>query len=73
LSLAETAVPLLEEWKLEQTFYRLAERAVWRCNKLLIPIDPQIKVNVAILDLKSRMLGFAGEFETEEELCLSFM
>ncbi len=73
LSLAEAAVPLLEEWKLEQTFYRLAERAVWRCKKLLVQIDPNIEVSVAILDLKSRMLGFAGEFETEEELCRNFM
>lgn len=73
LSLAEAAVPLLEEWKLEHTFFRLAERAVWRCNKLLIPIDPHIEVSVAILDLQSRMLGFAGEFETEEELCRNFM
>ena len=73
LSLAEAAVPLLEEWKLEQTFYRLAERAVWRCRKLLVPIDPKIEISVAILDLKSRMLGFAGEFETEEELCRGFI
>ena len=73
LSLAEAAVPLLEEWKLEYTFPRLAERAVWRCKKLLDHIDPNIEVSVAILDLKSRMLGFAGEFETEEELCRNFM
>jgi len=73
LSLAEAAVPLLEEWKLEQTFYHLADRAVWRCKKLLVQIDPNVEVNVAILDLKSRMLGFAGEFETEEELCRDFM
>ena len=73
LSLAEAVVPLLEKWKLEQTFYRLAERAVWRCKKLLVQIDPNVAVNVAILDLKSRMLGFAGEFETEEELCRDFM
>ncbi len=73
LSLAEAAVPLLEEWKLEKTFFRLAERAVWRCKKFLDHIDPNIEVSVAILDLKSRMLGFAGEFETEEELCLSFI
>jgi len=73
LSLAEAAVPLLEEWKIEQTFYRLAERAVWRCNKLLIPINPDIKISVAILDLKSRMLGFAGEYDNEEKLCRNFM
>ena len=73
LSLAEAAVPLLKEWKLESTFSRLAERAAWRCNKLLAYIDPHIGVNVAILDLQSRMLGFAGEYKTEEELCHNFM
>lgn len=72
LTLAEAAVPLLEEWKLEQTFYRLAERAVQRCKKLLINKDPHIEVSVAILDLKSRMLGFAGEYKTEDELCRNF-
>ena len=79
MSLAEEAIALLLEWKLEDTFSIVAGRAKWRCEKYIQkaaaerPGSSIPGIETAALDLKGNLLGWSGGYETAEELCGNFM
>jgi cobalt-precorrin-5B (C1)-methyltransferase len=55
LSLAEDALPILEENRLEAAYRLIAERVVHRINTL---IQNRCKTGCALLSLSGRLLGF---------------
>ncbi len=72
--LAEKGAALLKQWKLDRTFTLVCERAKQRCRSYLekecgASVD---LIETAALDLKGKLLGWSGDYEGSEQLCLHF-